>query len=68
MALAHFAQVDAYAICHFPLTKRKDVFFLRNRVQTQTLTNARTRTPMNMCTQPYPYEHIRESELLNPRD
>jgi hypothetical protein len=44
-----------------------EVFF-RNTVQTQTLTNTRTLIPMNTRTQPYLYEHLRETEPANPRD
>jgi len=44
------------------------IFFLRNTVQTQTLTSACTLIPINTRMQPYPYEHLQETESADPRD
>ena len=43
-------------------------FFLKHSTDADAHKHARTLIPMNTRMQPYPYEHLRETEPANPRD
>ena len=43
-------------------------FFEKHSPDADAHKHAHTLIPMNTCTQPYFYEHIRETEPANPRD